>query len=351
MTHHAATIRDVAARAGCSIATVSRVATGAGPVGDAMRRRVVEAALALGFRMDRHKADARPVIGVLLPSLANPVFAAALSGIEHCARAQNLSTIVAQSNYEPGQEERAVAALIAERPRGLILTVCDPATSIALANVIAQAMPAVTIYNADTPAALGAVLVDNRKAMATITEALTTLGHRRILFVGGSFASSDRSVARYSGYADALLAAGAEPLPPLEVNFIDAASDIDLSVAIQRFRPTAITASNDLLAVTVIASLRRMGLAVPHDISVTGFDGIEIARLMSPKLATISQPSRTMGLLAATMVLDIAAGRRRPMHLTAEVTFLTGESVAPPPQRAVPKSAPATQTPSIGALS
>lgn len=325
-----ATIRDVAAKAGCSIATVSRVATGSGPVSEEMRRRVVAAALNLGFPIDRTRIDTRPVIGVLLPSLANPVFAAALSGIEQCARARNLSTIVAQSHYDPRREETAVAALVAERPRGLILTVCDPASSVAIANVIGQGLPAVTIYNSGTPDALGSVQVDNRKAMATVTGALTALGHRRILFVGGSFASSDRSAARYGGFCDALRAAGAEPLPPLEVDFIDAESDIDLSAAIHRFAPTAITASNDLLAVTVMASLRKMGLSVPGDISVTGFDGIEIARLMAPKLTTVAQPSRTMGLLAATMVLDIAAGRRKPAHLTAEATFLDGETIAPP---------------------
>jgi DNA-binding LacI/PurR family transcriptional regulator len=332
MNSNAPTIREVAARAGCSIATVSRVATGSGPVSEDMRRRVVEASVSLGFRMDRERG-ARPTIGVLMPSLANPVFAAALAGIEQCARSQKLSTIVAQSHYDARDEERAVAALIAERPRGLILTVCAPSTCVALTSIIAQGIPAVTIYNADTPAALGAVLVDNRKAMAAVAGALTALGHRRILFVGGSFASSDRSAARYAGYCEALTACGADPLPPLEVDFIDAESDIDLSVAIERFRPTAITASNDLLAVTVIASLRRMGLSVPRHISVTGFDGIEIARLMAPKLTTVAQPSRTMGLLAAAMLLDIAAGRRKPTHLTAEANFLVGETTAPPSPR------------------
>ncbi|NDV88241.1 substrate-binding domain-containing protein [Aurantimonas aggregata] len=332
------TIRDVAAAAGCSIATVSRVATGSGLVADAMRQRVVASALKLGFAIERRDSSARPVIGVLVPSLTNPVFASALAGIERCCRSRGVSTIIAQSHYDTAREEEVVATLVAERPRGLILTVCDPATSRVLGDVARQLLPAVTIYNGESLPGIGSVSVDNRGAMARIVAMLVGLGHRRVLFVGGRFASSDRSAARYAGYCDALAAVGAEPLPAFEVDFIDAAQDIDLASVIQKHRPSAIAASNDLLAVTVMASLRRMGLSVPGNVSVTGFDGIEITALMSPKLTTLGQPSLTMGVLAASMVLDIAAGRRRPESLTVDVTLVRGETIGPPAgaDRAVP---------------
>lgn len=331
MSRTTTTIRDVAARAGCSIATVSRVVTGNGPVSEAMRKRVVEVALELGFNISPPSQASRPVICVLVPSLTNPVFAAVLAGVEQTARTNGLSVIVGQSNYDPAQEGKIAAALIAERPAGLVMTVCDPARSAALAAVARQELPVVTVYNENLPPNVGAVSVDNRKALLVMTGDLLSLGHRRILFVGGRFASSDRSACRYRGYCDAVHAAGGRPLPPFEVDFIDATKDIDLTQAIHEHRPTAIVASNDLLAVTVMSSLRRMGLSVPEDISVTGFDGIDVVRHMSPRLTTIAQPSLTMGVLAASMVLDIAAGRRRPEHLRAEVIPLAGETVAPPP--------------------
>ncbi len=146
------TIRDVARVAGCSIATVSRVATGSVPVADATRQRVIAAALSLNFPLGRGPSASRAVLGVLVPSLANPVFAAALAGIERCARLRGVSTVIAQSHYLPEGEDEGVRALMAERPRGLILTVCDPATSRALGEIAAQRLPAATIYNGSGPA-------------------------------------------------------------------------------------------------------------------------------------------------------------------------------------------------------
>lgn len=324
------TIRDVAAHAGCSIATVSRVVTGNGPVSDEMRRRVVESALEMGFPLARAFPQTRPVISILVPSLTNPVFAAAVAGIEQRARAAGMFTILGQSNYDPAQEEDIVTTLIAERPVGMIMTVCDPGSSVALQRVRKAALPVVTIYNEDTPEGVAAVMVDNRDAMRRAAEELIALGHRRILFLAGKFISSDRSARRYEGYRDAMTAARLEAAPAIEVDFIDATKDIDLTEVLDVYRPTAIMASNDLLAVTVIASLRRAGLSIPDDISVTGFDGIDFARLISPRLHTIRQPSQVMGALAASLLLDMAAGHKGPQRLCPDVVPLPGETIAPP---------------------
>ena len=323
------TIREVAAQASCSIATVSRVVTGHGPVGEAMRRRVVQAALDLGFPLAPSRENRRPVLGVVVPSLTNPVFAGMVAGIEQAAQANGLSVILGQTHYDTAREREVVTALVAERPVGLILTVCDPSTSEALFQVVRQKLPAATVYNENVPAELAAVSVDNRAAMRHLTEALIAIGHRAILFVGGRFTSSDRAACRYAGYRDALEAAGQRVLPAEEVDFLDGAEDIDLTHVVQAHAPTAIVVSNDLLALTVIASLRRIGLRVPEEISVTGFDGIDMARHMSPRLTTIVQPSRTMGVLAASMVLGIASGERRPSHMRADFTFTPGETIAP----------------------
>lgn len=323
------TVREVAAKAGCSIATVSRVATGNGPVSGPMQKRVVQAALQLGFPLSPARDDRRAVLGVLVPSLTNPVFAGVLAGVEQAAQANGLSVILAQTHYDTAREVGIVAALMAEYPAGLVMTVCNPATSEALAQVARQRLPAATVYNENVPAGLGAVSVDNRAAMRRLTEELIRLGHRSILFLGGRFASSDRAACRHAGYRDAMAAAELPALPAQEVDFVDAAEDVDLSPAFQAHAPSAIVVSNDLLAVTVIASLRRMGLRVPDDVSVTGFDGIDIARHMSPRLTTIVQPSRTMGVLAASMVLGIARNGRAPSHLRADFTFIPGETIAP----------------------
>lgn len=324
------TIRDVAARAGCSIATVSRVVTGNGPVSEEMRRRVVEAALEIGFPLARAFPETRPVISVLVPSLTNPVFAAAVAGIEQRARTAGMFTILGQSNYDPSLEEDIVTTLIAERPVGMIMTVCDPASSVALQRVRKAGLPVVTIYNEGTPDDVAAVMVDNRGAVRRMTEELLALGHRDIVFVGGKFISSDRSARRYEGYRDAMIAAGLPAAPAIEVDYIDATRDVDIVEILAQHQPTAIIASNDLLAVTVIASLRRAGLGIPEDVSVIGFDGIDFARQLSPKLSTIRQPSEAMGTLAASLLLDMAAGHKAPQRLCPDVIPLAGETIAPP---------------------
>lgn len=327
------TIRDVAGRAGCSIATVSRVVTGHGPVSEEMRKRVVAAALELGFPLARAFPETRPVISILIPSLTNPVFAAAVAGIEQRARSAGMFTILGQSNYDPAQEEAIAATLIAERPIGMIMTVCDPSSSLALQRLRKAELPVVTIYNEDTPQGVAAVQVDNRAAIRQMADELVALGHRHILFLAGKFISSDRSASRYAGYRDAMLAAGLSPAPPIEVDFIDASRDIDLTEVMVEWQPTAIMASNDLLAVTVIASLRRAGLSVPEDVSVTGFDGIDFARHIHPRLHTIRQPSQVMGTLAASLLLDMATGHKAPQQLRPDFIPQAGDSIAPPRQR------------------
>lgn len=325
------TIRDVAARANCSIASVSRAISGNGPVSAGMRTRIIEAALELGFPLSRRlDGDRRPVISILIPSLTNPVFADAVAGIEQRARKEGLLTVLGQSGYDPAQEEAITAALIDQRPVGMVMTVCDPARGAVLDRVRKVGLPLVTIYNDDTPDDVGAIIVDNQGATRRMAAELLSLGHRRIVFLAGRFISSDRSMRRHAGYRDAMTAAGLKPLPVIEVDFIEATRDVDLSEVLATWRPTAIMASNDILAVSVIGSLRRHGLAVPGDISVTGFDGIDVARQLFPRLTTVRQPSHSMGTLAASLLLDMAIRGEPSRHLHTDLFPQPGETIAPP---------------------
>jgi DNA-binding LacI/PurR family transcriptional regulator len=124
------------------------------------------------------------------------------------------------------------------------------------------------------------------------------------------------------------------PLPPVEVDFIAGAEDVDLTDVVERLRPTAIVASNDLLALSVIASLRRLGLEVPHDLSVAGFDGIALGRLVQPPLATVEQPARTMGVSAVSLLLNCIAGRADQHLMRLDHRLRLGGTLAPPTARA-----------------
>jgi DNA-binding LacI/PurR family transcriptional regulator len=321
------TLAQVAFRAGCSLATVSRVLNRTGPVSDEMVRKVRRAAAELGYRTAPGSTAAskrRPVIGVLIPSITNPVFAASLSSIQNRMLVAGHGVLIAQSDYDPGREIDAVASLVNEQPTGLILTVCDSSNSAALAATLP---PTVLMSNPPTPRFAAAVTVNNHQAGRDITEHLMAHGHTRILFVSGYFGASDRAKLRYAGYCDAIVQAGGTPLEALQIAFVGGFDALDLSEAISRFSPTAIIGSNDLLALGVVAALRRQGLLVPEHISVAGFDGIAIGRLTWPVLTTVEMPDATMGAAAASLLLDIAENAAAPRHMQVAHRLRPGGTV------------------------
>lgn len=321
------TLAQVAFRAGCSLATVSRVLNRTGPVSDLMVRKVRRAAAELGYQVAAGRTGVtkrRPVIGVLIPSITNPVFAASLSSIQNRMLVAGHGVLIAQSEYDPAREVDAIASLLNEQPTGLILTVCDSASSVALTAMLP---PTVLLSNLPTAEFPAAVTVDNRQAGREITQHLIANGHTRILFVSGYFSASDRARLRYAGYCDAIGHSGNKPLEALEIPFVGGFDALDLSEAIAGFSPTAIIASNDLLALGVIAALRRQGLQVPEHISVAGFDGIAIGRLTYPVLTTVEMPDATMGAAAASLLLDMAENAVAPRHMQVAHRLRPGGTV------------------------
>ncbi|MBB4566703.1 substrate-binding domain-containing protein [Rhizobium leucaenae] len=318
------TLQQVAFRAGCSVATASRVLNRNGPVSDEMVRRVRRAAAEIGYRAGSRSGNGRPAIGVLIPSITNPVFAASLSSIQNRALHAGHSVLIAQSNYDPAQEADAVASLLQQQPTGLILTLCDPERSFALSSALP---PTVLLGNPPTPRFTAAVATDNFGAGRDLTEHLLHKGHRRILFISGHFSASDRAKLRYLGYVRAMEAARQQPFDALEISFVNSLEQLDLSDAVSRFGPTAIIASNDLLALGVMGALRRQGLSIPRDMSVAGFDGISLGFLGEVSLTTVEIPDATMGAAAASLLLDMAENAAPPRHLTVPYRLRSGGTV------------------------
>ncbi|NRP86964.1 HTH-type transcriptional regulator DegA [Ensifer adhaerens] len=318
------TLQQVAFRAGCSVATASRVLNRNGPVSDEMVRRVRRAAAELGYRAGGRAGNRRPAIGVLIPSITNPVFAASLSSIQNRALHAGHSVLIAQSNYDPAQEADAVASLLQQQPTGLILTVCDPERSPALSSALP---PTVLLGNLPTARFTAAVATDNFGAGRDLTDHLLQKGHRRILFISGHFSASDRAKLRYLGYLKAMESAGLQPLDALEISFISSLGQLDLSDVVSQLCPTAIIASNDLLALGVMGALRRQGLSIPRDISVAGFDGISLGLLTEVSLTTVEIPDGTMGAAAASLLLDMAENAAPARHLTVPYRLRPGGTV------------------------
>jgi DNA-binding LacI/PurR family transcriptional regulator len=302
------------------VATVSRVLNASGGVSEKSLEAVLAVTRALGFRPNlvgrNLRATRTRTIGVVLPSLNHPVFAECLQGVEAAAQAHNHVIAISTTGYQAESEERVSERLLQQRVDGLILTVADAARSPVLDKLDAEGVPYVLVFNqTGTRRRAGplrpSVSVDNFLAGRQVVEHLLSLGHQRVHMLAGQFQQSDRSHQRFLGYQAAMRAAGLPWSPPLELAFntCDTRSELHDLLG-RRNAPTALFCSNDQLALTVMHDLRRLGLRVPEDISLAGFDGVQVGEWMSPVLTTVVQPTAEIGRAAVDLLLQLIAGER-----------------------------------------
>lgn len=331
------TIKDVAAHASVSIATVSRTINAPHRVNAETLARVRESIQALDFTPSalgrQLRGERTRLIGVIVPTLANPVFAESLQGADEAASADGYRLMLMTTEYDTARERAAIETLREQRVDGLIATVADAGANTLLDELDRAELPYVLTHN-DTPHR-PSVCVDNRRAAREGVHALLARGHRNVTMVAGSFAASDRARLRYQGYADAMQEAGLQSLPAVEIDFnADDVPDSLLASLVRRGdRPTALFCSNDRLAMVVMHALRRAGIDVPRDMSVLGFDGIPLGELMQPALASIATPNRLIGRTAwrqLAPLLGLAGDAHAPQCTTLPHRFRPGATIAEP---------------------
>ncbi|MEQ5838996.1 LacI family DNA-binding transcriptional regulator [Paraburkholderia acidicola] len=328
------TIKDVAAHAGFSIATVSRVINAPHTVNPLTLEKIRRSIDTLNFRPSplgrQLRGERTRLIGVVLPTLANPVFAECLQGIDDLAAAHGYRLMLMTTQYDADRERHAIETLRAQRVEGLILTVADADTHPLLDELDRDGLLYVLMHN-DT-ARRPAVSVDNRLAAFDGVRMLIAHGHRRILMLAGTLAASDRARLRHLGYAEAMQQAGLAAAPALEIDFNanELAPAVLAHLTTGPHRPTALFCSNDLLAMVVMRGLHRARMQVPNDMSILGFDGLAMGELLSPPLASICAPNREIGS-AAWRRLIARIDRSAPdtsLALTLPHTLRTGATIA-----------------------
>lgn len=327
-------IQDVAQAAGVSVATVSRVFNLPGKVTPATREHVTQVAHTLGYQPNASARTLRTqrsrVVGVVLPTLTNPVFAECLEGIARAAAAAGYAILPFTTDYRLDQEERAASLLIAGNVDGMILTVSNPGTSLALRRLVDTGLPYVLVYNrhAEHPC----VSVDGEQAVADLVARLAGLGHRRIAMVTGQLHASDRAQQRCRGFQRGMAQAGlgdGTSAPVLEVPFVDTAIQSICGLLQAHERPTALVCSNDLLAIRALRSAHLAGLSVPRDVSVVGFDGIALGEDLAPQLSTVAQPNADLGHASVELLVQAMAhptGLAARASLTLPHAWRAGES-------------------------
>lgn len=328
------TIKDVALLAGCGIASASRVLNQSGSVSPQLRVRVLAAAQQLGFDFSdvgrSLRSQSTGAIGCVVPSISNPVYSVAVQGIQDVVVGSGRQLLLSCSNYDPEREFSAVRTLIAKRVEALILTVNDPKTSAALDLIRSRAVPHCLLFNHD-PGSPNACGVDNRAAAYEVAQAFAAAGHRHLVYVALRLSSSDRAQQRLEGLETACRDLGLDKPGILEVDErLDKLKE-DLAAFLHvHSKTTGIFASNDQLAIAIIATLRKRGLKAPADFSIVGFDGIEFGRMLEPTLATVVTDPYAMGRASADMVLSEGSPVQAPLNTgVAGFSFRSGGSLGP----------------------
>jgi len=330
------TIRDVAARAGVSVATVSRVISGSVRVSPATRQKVEQAMAELGWRPNmtaRSLVRGRTgLFGVIVPDVANPFFAELAQGMALAAASLGVRLVLLHTDLS---EERDVAAIHLCRDHRLDAVIY---TSGALSPAHQEAFrqvgrPVVLAATFDPEGQWPGILVDSLTGGRMGARHLLSLGHRRIAMVGGPSTDPVAAGPRWEGWRQELAAAGCLPPPnwQLEVGW---KQQYGYQAAIRLLReperPTAILCGSDVLALGVLAAAADLGIPVPQELSVVGFDNLNLAALWRPSLTTVSQPIGLIGQEAVHLAFRLVAGEPAPPTRWLSPELVVRGSTAPP---------------------
>lgn len=342
MTKRFPKIRDVAEAAGVSTATVSRALSSPGLVSQDTRAIVLRAVEATGYRINHAARNLRRRqaggIVVLVPNLANPFFSQILSGIASAMAPSGYNVLIADT-HQTHADDGILDYLHNNRADGLIV----------LHGALPEALPPAGSAAAHLPPVVFACewLVEGARPQVTIDNAygarlaidhLAALGHLRIGHLMGP-QGNVLTASRARGAREALAANGLEIR---EEWFLEGDFSLDSGAAAARrwlamtARPTAVFCASDAMACGFIGALSRGGISVPDDVSVVGFDDIEIAAHLVPALTTIAQPRPLIGETAAQMLLDLIRNKddAAPASAVLPVELVVRASTAAPAPKA-----------------
>ncbi len=335
------TIADVAAKAGFSLMTVSRVINGEKNVRESTRDAVLEAIKELNYSPNqaaRTLAGAEPIrIGLLYSNPSAAYLSRYLLGSLEQARLSHVQLIIEKCDSGTAEEEAALAELIASGVDGIILSppMCD---SPRILEMLEEApVLSVVVANWRPPAQVSVVRIDDQEAAAAMTRHIVALGHRRIGFILGN-PTHKASAQRELGFRMAMEAAGLEvPDSYFAKGEFTYRSGLAAAEALLDLpeRPTAIFASNDDMAAATVAIAHRRHLDVPSDLTVCGFDDTDFAQSIWPELTTIHQPIAQMSRTAVDMLVRQIrarrAGKTEPVQESLlDFTLMRRDSDAPP---------------------
>lgn len=331
------TLDDVARAAGVSTATVSRCLNAPERVIAPTRERVMAAVTALGYTPDfggRALASRRTnTVGAIIPTMENAIFARGLQSFQEALSKAGKTLLVASSSYDPARERAQMEALIGRGADGLLLIgSARPESSVEYLR--RRGVPYVGAWNLGPESEGFFVGFDNAAAASELTAKVIAQGHRRIAMIGGISEMNDRAAARIAGVRTAVdtanLDGGLIDVIEAPYAFHDGAEAFARLMEASP-RPTAVICGNDVLAIGAMQRAREMGLSVPEDISITGFDDIDISEMVNPGLTTVRVPHRRMGEAAAEMLLKLINKEPVERQIEISTSIIERGTLGPPP--------------------
>ncbi len=330
-----ARLSDVARSAQVSTATVSRSFNEPDKVSPEIRERVLQAARSLAWipnAAGRALASSRShIVGIVIPTLDDEIFASQVAGMQARLAQHGMTLFIGCSNYEPQEGLRQVRAMMT---RGVeALAVVGEAHPPALfAELRAHGVPYVVTYGWRPDGRHPAIGFDNHAAFVRITEHLLGLGHRRFGAIFQPSGNNDRVTARIAAVRDTLRRHGV-PLEPGRLHEVPRGIEggrVGLRALAGSDPPTAIICGNDHLALGVLLEAAELGLRVPRDLSVTGFDDVALAAQFRPTLTTMRVDTGRIGRLAADYILARINGDPAAAPEVIEPVFQVRASTAAP---------------------
>jgi len=337
------TIRDVAQQAGVGVSTVSKYLTGRPYVSKETAARIQAAIQQLDFQpngLGRALATGRSkVIGVVIASLSNPFYLELVEAVDREASRAGFSIFLASTDRDPARERAVMTAMLDKGVEGLVLAHVASTDS----QLLHQAMRGKSFVLASRHFEHSSddfVVIDGARGSRLAVDHLVGLGHRRIACLSGPV-SVGQFRWRRDGFLEGLRAHGLEPDQDLLIeahtgNWVDLgrdAADRLLALPPDR-RPTAVHTTNDLLALGVLQRSRELGVRLPEELSVVGFDNVLFGGLALVPLTTIDSRIQEIGARATRIVLDRIDGRAggEPTQVVLEPSLVVRESTAPAPQ-------------------
>ncbi|WDZ80205.1 LacI family DNA-binding transcriptional regulator (plasmid) [Ensifer adhaerens] len=332
-------IKDIAEKAGVSVATVSRALSGSSLVTDETRKRIHELARELNYRpnVSARNLRTRRSMSVLLVvrDVGNPFYLEILKGVEATAREAGYAVLMGNTENDPDREVEYFNMLRDGHADGMILMTGklpppQPGESADLSH-----LPVVVALEMIETAAFPHVQIDNVAAASAAVEHLISLGHRRIAHIAGPLPEV-MAMHRRDGYRAAMAVAGLSIPSGYEVRgdyLLESGEACAADLFALPEPPTAIFVANDEMAYGAIHALRRLGHDVPGDVSVVGFDDLYLSKAFYPPLTTVSQPRTEIGRTAMSLLLNIISGDdvvAGPPAVVLPTTLNIRGSTAPP---------------------